>query len=125
MDTNIRKRIILINKILELNNYIINNPYDNNIESVIAILMELKEDYYIEPNKEYDVFMIILNKITDIIFDSEEYIKYNLSPEDNYYHIINDIIYKLKHTILIINEYLDEFNNLTEIDNIMSRLNLN
>lgn len=134
MNNNIRKRIILINEILELNSYIINTPYSNNIDSVVAILMELRENYHIDPHKEYDIFMIILNKITDIIFDSEEYLKYSLLPGDTYYHIINDIIYKLKHTIFIINIYLDELNYVLtetdneaekELDNIMSNLDIN
>jgi hypothetical protein len=127
MDNNIRKRIILINDILEINNYMINNSYSNYIDSVIAILLELKEDYAIEPNKEYDVFMIILNKIVDIIFDFEEYMKYSLLQDDSYYHTINDIIYKLRHTILIINVYLDELNNTSsmQLDDIMGNLKLN
>jgi hypothetical protein len=128
MNNYIRKRICLINKLLEINSYIINNTYSNTIDSVIAILMELKEDYYIEQSKEYDIFMIILNKITDIIFDSEEYLKYSLIPEDANYHIINDIIYKLNQSIFIINVYLDELNHsnnkLIDLDDIMTRLNL-
>jgi hypothetical protein len=127
MDNNIRKRIILINEILEINSYIINNSYSNYIDSVIAILIELKEDYTIESNKEYDVFMIILNKIVDIIFDFEEYMKYSLLLDDSNYHTINDIIYKLRHTILIINVYLDELNNTSsmQLDDIMGNLKLN
>jgi hypothetical protein len=128
MNNYIRKRICLINELLEINSYIINNTYSNTIDSVVAILMELKEDYYIAQDKEYDIFMIILNKITDIIFDSEEYIKYSLLPEESIYHIINDIIYKLKNSIFIINVYLDELNHsndeLTGLDDIMTRLNL-
>jgi hypothetical protein len=129
MNNYIRKRICLINKLLEINSYIINNTYSNTIDSVVAILMELKEDYYIEQNKEYDIFMILLNKITDIIFDSQEYLKYSLLPEDTNYHIINDIVYKLNQSIFIINVYLDELNHsnneLTDLDDIMTRLNLN
>ena len=121
---NISKRIILINEILELNSNAY-NILNNSIEPVIAILMELKEDYYIEPDKEYDIFMIILNKINDFIFDASEYLKYYLLNEDKYYHIINNVIYNNTQVILKINTYLDELDNSININNMMSNMNLN
>ncbi len=125
MDTFIEKNMLL-DMIIENNNYVLSSFNSFSITKVVETIMTLRENL----NQNDDI--ILLNRLVDeikyVIFENNEYIKmfYNDSnnQHNSYIEDINNIIYELEDSINKINEFINKLNSADSLNDLMDEFKI-
>jgi hypothetical protein len=122
MDTFIKKNILL-DEIIEINEYITSYPDTRDSIYFVELLMELRNST--NTAEDINTFDVLLSTINDIIIDINEYIKIIDTSYIEDIDFLHKIIYGLNTTIHKINIYINSLNSVDSITDILESIQLN
>jgi hypothetical protein len=122
MDTFIQKNILL-DYIVERNEYVLSSYNSLSVTIVVETIMSLRENLNMTDD------MILLNKLIEeirhVIFENNEYIKmFYHGQYNNYIDEVNEIIFYLEDAINKINEYINYLNSADILSELMEDIRL-
>jgi hypothetical protein len=119
MNTFIEKNILL-DEIIELNEYIMSYPDTKDTIYLVELLMGLRNSTNIK--EDINTFDIILNVINNIIYDTNEYIVIIDPTEIDDIQFLHQVIYGLNNTIVKINIYINSLNTVDSLTDILESI---
>ncbi len=124
MDIFIEKNMLL-DRIIELNEYVLSTFNSFSITKVIETITMLRENL----NQNDDIILLnrLIDEINYVIFENNEYIKrFDVDSFLNITHIeeVKHIIYDLEDTINKINEFINKLNSADSLSELMGDFTL-
>lgn len=121
MNTFIEKNILL-DEIVQINEYITSYPDTRDSIYFVELLMELRNST--NTAEDMNTFEILLDTINNIIHDINEYIGIIDPTNIDDIQFLHQIIYGLNNTIIKINIYINSLNSVDSITDIFESIKL-